>query len=116
VSMVLAPYYAALLAAIACGVLGQIVLKHGAARASGDGLFGLFLQPVTIAGLGVYFLAALLYIVALKRLPLSVANPSVAISYVVVALLAHYLWGEPFGLQQVAALGLITAGILVLHY
>jgi undecaprenyl phosphate-alpha-L-ara4N flippase subunit ArnE len=112
----LAPYYAALAAAIACGVLGQIVLKHGAVRAAGGGFLGQFLDPVTIAGLGVYFLAALLYILALKRIPLSVANPSVAISYVAVALLAHYLWGEPFGLQQVAALGLITAGILVLNY
>jgi undecaprenyl phosphate-alpha-L-ara4N flippase subunit ArnE len=112
----LAPYYAALLAAIGCGIVGQIVLKHGAVRAAAGSWFGHFLDPVTIAGLGIYFLAALLYIVALKRIPLSIAYPSIAISYVAVALLAHYLWGEPFGLQQVAALGLITAGILVLHY
>jgi undecaprenyl phosphate-alpha-L-ara4N flippase subunit ArnE len=110
------PFYAALFGGIALGVVGQIVLKYGTERSIGGGFLAQFLNPVTIAGLAVYFMAALLYILALKRIPLSIAYPSIAVSYVAVALAAHYLWGEPFGLQQITALALITGGILVLHH
>jgi small multidrug resistance pump len=112
----LGPYYAALFGGIAIGVVGQIVLKFGTERSNGGSVLAHFLNPLTIAGLGVYFVAALLYIVALKRIPLSIAYPSISVSYVAVALAAHFLWGEALGMQQLAALGLITAGILMLHY
>jgi small multidrug resistance pump len=111
----MAPYYAALISAICVGIIGQIVLKFGAER-SGDGLLAQFLNPVTILGLAVYFLAAVLYIVAIKRIPISIAYPTISISYAAVALLAHYLWNEPFGLAQVAGLLLITGGIVFLHH
>jgi small multidrug resistance pump len=110
------PYYAALFGGIGLGVVGQVVLKHGTERSLGGGFLAQFLNPVTVAGLAVYFLAALLYILALRRIPLSVAYPSISFSYVIVALVAHYLWGEPFGVQQIVALALITGGILVLHH
>jgi drug/metabolite transporter (DMT)-like permease len=108
------PYYLALAGGIGFGVLGQILLKTGAER-SRD-LVGQFLDPFTIVGFGVYVIAAFCYIAAIKRIPLSVAFPSVSLSYVVVALLAHFLWNEPFGLQQLAGIALIGGGIIVLHY
>ena len=107
------PYYAALLGAILLGVLGQVALKAGAERSSG--MVGQFLDPFTIGGFAVYALAAILYIIAIKRIPISIAFPSVAISYVLVAIAAHLLWQEALGWQQFAGIGLIAAGILVLH-
>lgn len=53
--------------------------------------------------------------VALKGLPLSIAFPSVAVSYGLVAIAAHYLWNEPLGLQQVCGIALLGVGLLVLH-
>jgi multidrug transporter EmrE-like cation transporter len=111
-----APYYAALFGGIAVGVLGQIVLKYGAEHSAGGSFVAQFLDPMTIAGLAIYFVAALLYILALKRIPLSVAYPSISASYIAVALAAHYIWGEPLGVQQFAGLALIAGGILVLHH
>ena len=105
--------YGALAAAILVGVAGQLLLKTGAER-SRDFL-GQFLDPFTIFGLGVYALAAVLYIVAIKRLPVSIAFPSVALSYVLVAIVAHFLWGEPLGIAQFAGIALIGGGILLLH-
>ncbi len=104
-------FHAALGAAILCGVAGQLLLKEGAAAA--DFLSQLF-RPTTIVGLGFYALAALLYIVALRKIPVSVAFPSVSLSYVVVAVAGHFLWNEPFGLTQIAGLALICAGVFVL--
>jgi small multidrug resistance pump len=109
-------YYAALFGGIALGVVGQLVLKHGADRNAQGGFLAQYLDPVTIVGLGIYFVAALLYILALKRIPLGIAYSSISFSYVAVTLAAHFFWGEPLGLQQFAALALITGGILVLHH
>jgi small multidrug resistance pump len=108
-----APYYASLAAAIVFGVAGQIALKSGTVGA--PTIAAQFLSPLTIAGLAVYVLAALCYIVALKRLPVSLAYPSVSVSYAAVAILAHLLWNEPFGWHQIGGLVLIGSGILVLH-
>ena len=61
-----------------------------------------------------YFVAALFYMYAIKQIPLSVAFPSVSVSYVVVAFLAHWIWGEPFARVQLLALALISGGIYLL--
>jgi small multidrug resistance pump len=106
-------YYASLAAAIMFGIAGQITLKSGAMRS--PTVAAQFFDPLTIIGFGIYVLAALLYIVALKEIPISVAFPSVAASYAIVAILGHVLWNEPFGWQQLGGLVLIGGGILLIH-
>jgi small multidrug resistance pump len=106
--------YGALAAAILIGVAGQLLLKAGADR-SADDILAQFLNHFTIGGLAAYGLGAIFYIVAIKRIPVSIAFPSVALSYVLVAIAAHLLWQEALGWQQFAGIGLIAAGILVLH-
>jgi small multidrug resistance pump len=110
---VAAVYYVSLAAAILFGIAGQIALKTGAMRS--PTVVAQFFDPLTIIGFAIYVLAALLYIVALKEIPVSVAFPSVAASYAVVAVLGHLLWNEPFGWQQLGGLVLIGGGILLLH-
>lgn len=107
------PYYAALAAGILLGVAGQILLKTGAER-SRD-VVAQFLDPFTIVGFGIYALAAIFYIVAIKKIPISIAFPSVSLSYVLVALAGHLLWNEPFGPAQLGGIALIAGGILLLH-
>jgi len=53
--------------------------------------------------------------IAIKKIPISLAYPSVSIGYVIVGIIAHVMWNEPFGLQQIAGILLIGGGILVLH-
>lgn len=107
--------YLALLASIIIGIGGQLCLKAGAVQSSGSKI-NLFLQPYVFVGLLSYFVAALFYIYCLKKIPISVAYPTVAISYVVVSFLAHLLWGEAFGVKQIFALLLIGLGIFTLNY
>jgi len=109
----LLPYYAALLAGILLGIAGQILLKTGAERT--PGMLAQFLDPFTILGFGSYTVAAIFYIIAIKKIPISQAFPSVSASYVIVAVLGHVLWGEPLGWPQIAGLALIAGGILLLH-
>jgi undecaprenyl phosphate-alpha-L-ara4N flippase subunit ArnE len=105
------PYFA-LITSILIGVGGQLSLKAGATDNSA--MKTVLLQPFILLGFASYFVSALFYIYALRKIPLSVAFPSVSISYVIVSLMAHVLWGEPFGFRQVIALSLILSGIVVL--
>jgi multidrug transporter EmrE-like cation transporter len=56
-----------------------------------------FLNPRTIIGLGVYIVAALCYILAIRKIPVSIAFPSVAASYAIVAVVTHVLSHMSFG-------------------
>jgi undecaprenyl phosphate-alpha-L-ara4N flippase subunit ArnE len=105
--------YVALMIAILIGVGGQIAIKAGSL--SGVQIAGIpLLQPYTILGLSCYFASALFYIYALKQIPVSVAFPSVSLSYIIVALIAHFLWQEPFGMQHIFAMLLILSGVFLL--
>ena len=109
----MAIYYASLVSAVLLGIAGQIALKSGAVGS--QTVAAQFLNPLTIVGFAIYVFAALCYIVALKRIPVSVAFPSVAASYAIVAVLAHLLWNEPFGWPQIGGIVLIGCGVLLLH-
>ena len=105
--------YIGLAGAILFGIAGQIALKSGALASAT--LAAQFVNPLTLVGIAIYACAAACYIIALQRIPVSVAFPSVSASYAIVAFIAHLLWGEPFGWPQIAALFLILAGIALLH-
>jgi small multidrug resistance pump len=106
-------YYGSLTAAILFGIAGQIALKYAADRSAT--VVAQFFSPLTMVGLAIYLFGAFLYIFALRRIPVSVALPSVAASYAIVAVIAHLLWDEPLGWQQMAGIALIGGGVLVLH-
>jgi small multidrug resistance pump len=106
-------YYVSLVAAVLFGIAGQIALKSGALGSAT--VAAQFLNPLTIVGFAIYVLAALFYIVALKKIPVSVAFPSVGASYAIVAVLGHLLWNEPFGWPQIGGLLLIGGGIVLIH-
>jgi multidrug transporter EmrE-like cation transporter len=104
-------YWAVLLAAIATSMGGQTLLKAGAGAPD-------FLTQLmdwrTILGLALYGGAAMLYIVALRRIPMSVALPFTAISYIAAALIGHYVFHEPLTMMHLTAIALIMAGVITL--
>jgi multidrug transporter EmrE-like cation transporter len=104
-------YWLVLAVAIITSMAGQTLLKAGAGAP--DFIAQLF-DTRTIIGLVLYGGAALLYIIALRRIPMSVALPCTAVSYVAAALIGHYGFAEPMGVQQVGAIALICAGVVVL--
>ena len=104
-------HWPALMAAVAASILGQGLLKAGAGAES---FIVQLLDRRTLLGLALYGASALFYIVALRRIPMSVALPSTAVSYVAAALVGHYVFGEPLGVQQAAGITLIAAGVVLL--
>jgi small multidrug resistance pump len=105
-------YYGALAIGILAGIGGQLLLKQGA---SAPDFLSQLLRPSTICGLALYGSAAFLYIIALRKIPVSVAFPSVSLSYAIVAVLGYFLFGEPFGVKQMGGIALILAGVLLIN-
>lgn len=104
-------FYVALAAGVLIGVCGQMLLKSGA---SGETLLQQFLAPASIIGLALYFAAALCYMYALRKIPISIAFPSVSLSYVLVALLGFWLYGEPITASKLAGIALVCAGVFLI--
>ena len=104
-------HWLALGGAVMMSILGQTLLKAGSG--AGDFVAQLF-DRRTLLGLVLYGASAMFYIVALRRIPMSVALPSTAVSYVAAALIGHLVFAEPLGGQQAAAIMLIAAGVVLL--
>jgi len=105
-------YYVALAIGILAGIAGQMLLKAGA---EAPDFVGQILRPSTLCGLALYGSAAFLYMVALRKIPVSVAFPSVSLSYAIVAVLGHFLFGEPFGIKQIGGIALIMGGVVLIN-
>jgi small multidrug resistance pump len=105
-----------LAAAITTSLIGQVLLKAGASDSvqAATGFMDQLFRWQTIIGLGCYGGAALLYIVALRKIPMSVALPCTAASYVVIALIGWAVFGESLGVQKMAAIALICGGVVLL--
>ena len=102
----------ALAISIALGVLGQLGLKAGVLNDVERN--SIIPHHYVIWGLIFYAISAGFYIFALRKIPVSVAFPSVSLSYVAVAYLASVIWGEPFGWPQLVALAAIGFGVFML--
>jgi multidrug transporter EmrE-like cation transporter len=107
----MSPHWIVLAAAIAISMAGQTLLKAGAAAST---FVGQLFDFRTVIGLCLYGGAAMLYMIALRRIPVSVALPCTAMSYVAIAAIGHFGFGEPIGPQHVVALALIFAGVVML--
>ena len=105
-------YYVALGIGILAGIAGQMLLKAGA---EAPDFVSQILRPSSLCGLALYGSAAFLYMVALRKIPVSVAFPSVSLSYAIVAVLGHFLFGEPFGIKQIGGIALIMGGVVLIN-
>lgn len=104
-------HWVALAIAITLSMAGQTLLKAGAGAAE---VWSQLLDWRTILGLALYGGSAFLYILALRKIPMSVALPCTAASYIVAALIGHYAFNEALGPRQIGAIALIAAGVVLL--
>lgn len=67
-----------------------------------------------IAALFCYGLSVVIWILALSRVPVSIAFPMLSMAYVVNAVAAWYLLGEAFSASKLAGMGVIILGVIIL--
>jgi len=65
-------------------------------------------------GLICYAISVVVWILALSRVDVSIAYPMLSIGYIVNAVAAWQLFGEPMNLGKVVGIGIIIVGVYVL--
>ncbi|HTY99598.1 MAG TPA: SMR family transporter [Rhodocyclaceae bacterium] len=68
-------------------------------------------QPYILGGLACYVVSVVVWIMALSRVPVSVAYPMLSIGYVVNAFVAYLWFGEALAGQKLLGIGFIVIGV-----
>ncbi len=69
------------------------------------------LQPLILGGLACYGISVVVWIMALSRVPVSMAYPMLSIGYVINAVAAWYLFGESLAAQKLIGIAFICLGV-----
>jgi multidrug transporter EmrE-like cation transporter len=70
-------------------------------------------QPHIIGGLGCYVISVVVWILALSRVPVSIAYPMLSIGYVVNAFIAWQWFGEALAAQKLVGIAFIIVGVFL---
>lgn len=105
-------HYLALAAAIVSSAGGQILLKSGAAS---EDFMAQILNPATILGLVCYGLSFVGFIFAIRNIPLAVAGPTSALTYVAGAVAGVLLFKEVLSPAQIGGIALVIVGVVLLN-
>ena len=105
------------------GVGGQLVLKIGMTQVGRIGsealaapiqlLMRVLATPMVLGGLGLYVVGAAVWLAVLSRVPLSLAYPVLALSYVITPILAWVALGETVPSVRWIGLATICLGVII---
>ena len=70
-------------------------------------------QPHILGGLACYVVSVVIWIMALSRVPVSVAYPMLSIGYVINAFVAWQWFGEALVAQKLLGIGFIIIGVFL---
>ena len=114
--------FSLVLTGVLLNAAAQLLLKAGTNRI-GEFAFALenlvpigtrvAMSPHILGGLACYAVSVVVWIMALSRVPVSVAYPMLSIGYVVNALAAWWLFGESIGAQKLVGIGFIVVGVFL---
>ncbi|MDD2702046.1 MAG: EamA family transporter [Sideroxydans sp.] len=67
-----------------------------------------------VTALFCYGISVVVWILALSRVPVSIAFPMLSMAYVVNAVAAKYLLGEDFNVTKLVGMGVIIMGVIII--
>lgn len=111
-----------ILAGVLLNALAQFLLKAGVNRMGTIGLdwgaltsagWRLASEPYIYGGLGCYVISVVVWILALSRVPVSMAYPMLSIGYVVTAVAAWAFLGESVTPLRLVGIGIIIIGVFI---
>ena len=103
--------FAFILTGVLLNAGAQLLLKAGT-NAAPLGL-RLAIEPHILAGLACYVVSVVVWVVALAKVPVSMAYPMLSIGYVVNAIAAYYWLGEAVTPMRLAGIGVIIVGVFI---
>jgi multidrug transporter EmrE-like cation transporter len=103
--------FAFILTGVLLNAGAQLLLKAGTnAMPLGPRLA---IEPHILAGLACYVVSVVVWVVALSKVPVSMAYPMLSIGYVVNAIAAYYLLGEAVTPMRMVGIGIIVLGVFI---
>jgi multidrug transporter EmrE-like cation transporter len=112
--------FSLVLAGVLLNAAAQLLLKAGTNRI-GEFAFSIdnivpvgmkvAASPFVLGGLACYAISVVVWIMALSRVPVSVAYPMLSIGYIVNAAAAWMLFGESLTAQKLVGIGFIIVGV-----
>jgi multidrug transporter EmrE-like cation transporter len=103
--------FAIILVGVLLNAAAQLLLKAGT-NAMPLGL-RLAVEPHILGGLACYVISVVVWVVALSKVPVSIAYPMLSIGYVVNAIAAWYLLGEVLTPMRLTGIGIIIVGVFL---
>jgi drug/metabolite transporter (DMT)-like permease len=98
---------------------GQLLFKMGAPAWQGQSAIewavSFLKNPFLVSAVFLYAVTILIWIYVLRTLPLSLAYPLTALSYVIVPILSFLFLHEKISWQTVLGCGVIIVGIVITH-
>lgn len=70
-------------------------------------------EPHIMGGMVCYVVSLVVWIMALSRVPVSVAYPMLSIGYILNAAIAHWWLGEAVSVTRMSGIGIIALGVFV---
>lgn len=106
--------WALLIAAAVSNGFGALLIKKSQSAPAAFVIYGLNFSPLFVAGCGLFGLNLVVFTLALRTLPVSVAYPAfVGVSQIVLLLSAALILLERLSMHQYFGVALIVAGVLV---
>ncbi len=112
--------FSLVLSGVLLNAAAQLLLKAGTNRIgafafTAENILPVGLQvassPFVLGGLACYAVSVVVWILALSRVPVSVAYPMLSIGYIVNAAAAWWLFGESITAQKLVGIGFIVVGV-----
>jgi len=108
--------FSVLLNALAQLLLKKAMISVGALELSISFVLKCAFNPFIIAGLGVYAVSIISWLIVLARVNVSVAYPFLSLGFIFSALVAYFWFNEPLSLQKILGIALICAGLIFLTF
>ncbi len=109
--------YALVVVCVATIAIGQLIFKYVSMRLAGAQLSEILQHPDALAlfalAVALYGISTVLWVIALRDLPLSRAYVFMALGFIIVPLGARLIFGEPLSLNYLMGTLMIAIGIVV---
>lgn len=79
-----------------------------------DFLFKTFSNYYVLAGIALYAINSVLWLMVISKLPISKAYPAISLSYVIVIIGAYFFVGEPLTIKKIIGSMAILGGVSII--
>lgn len=116
--------FSLLLTSVVLNSVGSVLIKKGAnaivEQEPVRSLKGLVLHMLpalnlfTLSGLALLGMSFVVFVLLLSKVPLSVAQPMLAMTYIITAVAAYFIFNEPLTFSKIAGIVTIVFGVYLL--